>query len=297
MVYNSALFTRPDNLYRTAVDLAMTVIDFHVHLSEYEDLSESAIEFGLRAYASREVYLTYCRLYHNPYNFIGLMDKNGVDYAVILAEYSPLTTGIAANEKVAEFCRGNPRLIPFCSLNPAIHNNLDQMLADLCLTQGFQGLKLYPTYNYYYPNDNQLYPMYQVAERLGIPVLFHTGSSIFINSRIKYGNPIFLDDVAVDFPDLNIIMAHGGRGPWYDEAMTMVRLHENVYIDVAGLPPAKLTGLFPDLGRFAGKFIFGTDWPAVDVKKNITAIRDLNIPLLAKDKILGENAKELLGLS
>jgi predicted TIM-barrel fold metal-dependent hydrolase len=87
------------------------------------------------------------------------------------------------------------------------------------------------------------YLLYAVAEKLGIPILFHTGSSIFKNSRIKYGNPILYDDVAIDFPELKIVMAHGGRGPWYEEAALMVRL---------------LT-YFPDLERFADKFIFGTD--------------------------------------
>jgi len=274
----------------------MTVIDFHVHLAEYENMSESAIDFGVQAYASREEYLAYCRLYRNPYNFIGLMDKNGVDYAVILAEYSPLTTGTATNEKVAEFCRGNPRLIPFCSLNPSLHQDLDQMLHDLCLNYGFKGLKLYPTYNFFYPNEESMYPVYAEAEKLGIPVLFHTGSSIFRNSRIKYGNPLFLDDVAVDFPDLKIIMAHGGRGPWYEEAMTMVRLHPNVFIDVAGLPPARLIDLFPALDRFADKFVFGSDWPAVNVQKNIEMIKTLGISIAAKEKILGGNARDLLAI-
>jgi hypothetical protein len=141
-----------------------------------------------------------------------------------------------------------------------------------------------------------MYPLYAVAERLGIPVHFHTGSSIFANCRLKYGNPIYFDDVAVDFPNMKIIMAHGGRGPWYNEAFTLVRLHKNVYIDVAGLPPQKLLEFFPDMGRFAHKFIFGTDWPAVDVKKNADIIRSLKISQEAISKILGENARQLLGL-
>ena len=157
-------------------------------------------------------------------------------------------------------------------------------------------------------NSCTLYPLYAVAERLGIPVNFHTGSSIFANNRIKYGNPIYFDDVAVDFPDLKIIMAHGGRGPWYDEAFTMVRLHKNVYIDITGLPPKNLLDIFPDIERFAHKFIFGTDWPfpafniinmtatAMEAKKNIAAIRNLNISKEAIAKILGGNARQLLEL-
>ncbi len=141
-----------------------------------------------------------------------------------------------------------------------------------------------------------LYPLYAVAEKLEIPILFHTGSSVFKNSRIKYGNPIFYDDVAVDFPNLKIVMAHGGRGPWYDEAFVMARLHQNVYIDATGLPPQKLLTYFPDMERLAHKFIFGTDWPSVDVKKNIDLVRQLPITAQAIDQILGENAKQVLGL-
>jgi len=273
------------------------VIDFHVHLAEYEDLSASTFEFGAAAYPSPADYIEHCRQYRDPANFITLLDANGVDYAVVVAEYAPLTTGTASNEKVEAFCRDNPRLIPFCSLNPGFHDQMDKRLEDLCLNHGFQGLKLYPTYNYFYPNDNCLYPLYGAAQRLGIPVLFHTGSSVFTNARIKYGNPLCFDDVAVDFPDLKIVMAHGGRGPWYEEAMTMVRLHRNVYIDVTGLPPRKLTQYFPDLGRFAAKFIFGSDWPTVDVRKNIEAVCSLDIPADAIDKILGGNARHLLGLN
>ena len=91
-------------------------------------------------------------------------------------------------------------------------------------------------------------------------------------------------------------MAHGGRGPWYNEAFTMVRLHKNVYIDVAGLPPKKLLEYFPDMERFAHKFVFGTDWPSVDIKRNIEAIEQLPISPSAIQKILGENAMEILAL-
>ena len=270
------------------------VIDFHVHLAQYENLSTSTFEFGAAAYPSKKAYQAYCRKYSDPDNFLALMDANGVDYTIVVAEYAPLTTGIASNEKVAAFCQGKPRLIPFCSLNPYQHTDMHKRLDDLVVNHGFRGLKLYPTYNYFYPNDNFMYHLYSAAQRLGIPVLFHTGSSVFANSRIKYGNPIFFDDVAVDFPDLKIVMAHGGRGPWYEEAMTMVRLHRNVYIDVTGLPPQKLTEFFPDMRRFADKFVFGTDWPTVDVKKNIEAICSLDLPADAVAKILGQNAWRLL---
>lgn len=273
------------------------VIDFHVHLPDYETFNPSAYEWFSQAFPSKSEYASFCQKYSQPENFQDLMLHNGVDYSVILAEIAPLTTGIATNAMVKEFCAQNPHLIPFCTFNPYQHPNMSKQLEDLCLNQGFKGLKLYPTYNYFYPNDNMMYPLYAAAERLGIPILFHTGSSIFRGSRIKYGNPIFYDDVAVDFPDLDIIMAHGGRGPWYQEAMTMIRLHSNVFIDVAGLPPKKLLTFFPDLERFADKFVFGTDWPNVDVKKNIEQLRNLPVAREAVSKILGQNAMRILKLA
>ena len=276
--------------------LKRTVIDFHVHLPEYEFFCEKAFEWFAQAFPSPEEYRGFCRKYSKAEIFISLMDENGIDYSVILAEVAPLTTGIATNEMVEAFCMENPRLIPFCTFNPYLHPNMGELLSKLVIDHGFKGVKLYPTYNYFYPNDAALYPLYAVAEKLSIPILFHTGSSIFNNSRIKYGNPIFYDDIAVDFPNLKIIMAHGGRGPWYDEAFSMIRLHSNVYIDVTGLPPNKLLTYFPEMERFAHKFIFGTDWPSVDVKKNITSICNLSLKQKSIDKILGENAKCVLGM-
>jgi len=102
---------------------------------------------------------------------------------------------------------------------------------------GFRGLKLYPTYQQYFLNDPRIYPIYRTAQDLGIPVLIHTGSSIFQGTRLKYGDPLHLDDVAVDFPDLKLVMAHSGRRFCYDSAFFMSRLHKNVYMEISGLPP------------------------------------------------------------
>jgi len=276
--------------------LKTTVIDCHVHLAKYKTFGEDAFNFFASAFSSKEEYVEFCNIHSDPHAFLQLMEQNGVDYSVILAEISPLSTGVATNEMVETFCQASPRLIPFCTINPYLYPNMGKMLEDLYLNHGFKGLKLLPSYNYFYPNDNFIYPLYAVAEKLGIPVVFHTGSSIFSGVRIKYANPIFLDDVAVDFPGMKIVMAHGGRGPWYDEAVTVARLHQNVYIEVSGLPPKKLMEYFPSMERFAHKFIFGTDWPSVDVKRNIEIIRNLNLSQKAISQILGENAKKLLGL-
>jgi predicted TIM-barrel fold metal-dependent hydrolase len=225
------------------------------------------------------------------------LDQEDVDMAVILPEVFPTTIGIFDIEEVAQFCNGSKRLIPFASINPNMSSKPGQELRTLVTEIGFRGLKLYPTYQHYYPNDNKVYPIYAVAEELQIPVMIHTGSSIFQGARMKYGDPLYLDDVAVDFPNLPIIQVHGGRGFWYQKAFFLMQLHENVYIEIAGLPPQNLLKYFPDIERNADKVIFGTDWPAVPgIRHNIEKIKQLPIGQEAKQKILGMNAAKILKL-
>jgi len=136
-----------------------------------------------------------------------------------------------------------------------------------------------------------------MAQELGIPIMFHTGSSVFKGARLKYGEPVFFDDLAVDFPDLNMLMVHSGRGFWYDQAFFLARLHPNLYIEIAGLPPQRLLTYFPEFERNADKIIYASDWPGVpDLKNNIQQIRELPISEASKEKILGQNAAWILHL-
>ena len=163
---------------------------------------------------------------------------------------------------------------------------------------GFRGLKLYPTYQHYYPGDAMIYPIYAKARELGIPVLLHIGSSVLAGSRLKYGDPIYLDDVAVDFPELILIQSHSGRPFWYDKAFALARIHENVYMEVAGLPPQRLLSYFPELERIAEKVIYGSDWPGVPtIKENIQTLKGLTMSEDSKRKILGANAARVLGIA
>ncbi len=271
----------------------MPIVDVHVHTAYTEQTPESFAAY-MAAHISGDLD-AFVKEFRRPERFLELMDDNGVDYACVLAEIVPVTSGIATNELVRDFCRASPRLIPVCSVNPYIHHEPARLLERLVRVEGFRGLKLYPTYASFYPNDRRLYPVYAVAEELGIPVQVHTGSSVFRGSRLKYGDPLFLDDVAVDFPSLQILVTHGGRPFWYDHAQALCRLHPNVYVDIAGLPPRKLPEYFPDLPRLAHKFVFGSDWPGLPgtVADNIAAIRALPVSEEGKAAILGETAMRL----
>jgi uncharacterized protein len=271
------------------------IIDFHVHTAYYRSRTEDYMELLRGGWGDRMEWMI--ETYSSPNAFLQLMDETGIDYTVILAELAPITSGIAANEDVAKFCADSPRLLPFASIDPNTSERPVEELEELVRNQGFKGLKLYPTYQHFYPNDAKIYPIYAKAQELEIPVLLHIGSSIFSGSRIKYGDPIYLDDVAVDFPNLNVVMAHSGRPFWYDKAFALARIHDNVYMELSGLPPQNLLTYFPELGRIAQKVIYGSDWPAVPTfKENIASIRQLNLTEEAKTKILGENAARLLKL-
>ncbi len=270
-------------------------IDFHVHLGVYHEHKPWVTEWIKQSHPVG--YDEYINRYNDPGAFEELLSAEGIDYACVLAELSPVTTGICTNEQVQTFCKGRKRLIPFCDINPHLFTDLGSELRRKVEVEGFKGVKLYPTYQHYYLNDPRIYPLYQAAQDLKIPVLIHTGSSVFKGSRIKYGDPLHLDDVAVDFPSLNLVMAHSGRGFWYDRAFFLSRLHANLYMELSGLPPAKLLSYFPDLARNTDKVIFGSDWPGVaQIKRNMEAISKLPVPAEGLEKILGGNAARLLGL-
>ncbi|MFQ5488931.1 MAG: amidohydrolase family protein [Gammaproteobacteria bacterium] len=269
------------------------VIDFHIHPGHYDQYHPWVQElYGqFQGDNARQVLDRLLR----PANLVQYLDECGIDYAVCLAEENPKTTGMVTNEWVAEFCAGQERLIPFCNINPFLEGRPARVLERCVRELGFRGLKLIPGYQGFSANEEFVYPLYAKAVELNIPVLVHTGSSIFQGFRLRHANPLDLDDVAVDFPDLTIVMAHGGRGLWYDEAFFLARLHKNVYLEIAGLPPQNLLRYFPDLERLADKVIFGSDWPgAPPIAENIQTIRQLPLHDETKEKILGGNAARLL---
>ncbi len=270
------------------------VIDFHFHAGLYHTYHPWVLEWLKTQMEEPEAFVQEVL---TSEGIVRYLDDNGVDYAVALAEISPITTGVLSNEAVAEFCQGNDRLIPFCCINPFLVGDLGSELDRYVTDMGFRGLKLYPTYHHFYANSSRIYPLYAKAEELGIPVMLHTGSSVFRGARLKYGDPLYLDDVAVDFPGLTLLMVHSGRGFWYDRAFFLAKLHANLYMEIAGLPPQKLLEYFPELERVAGKVIFGSDWPGMPhVGRNIEIIRSLPLKEETKEKILGGNAARILGI-
>jgi predicted TIM-barrel fold metal-dependent hydrolase len=270
------------------------IIDFHIHIGLYHEYHPWVIEWMKGEMEDPEAFMDEVM---KPEVFSRYLQENGVDYGVALAELSPITTGMLSNETVIEFCKKVDCLIPFCCINPFLVGDLAGELKRYVTELGFRGLKIYPTYHHFYVNSSRLYPLYAVAQDLGIPIMIHTGSSIFRGSRLKYGDPLYIDDVAVDFPDLSLLMVHSGRGFWYERAYFLAKLHPNVYMEIAGLPPQRLLEYFPELERVADKVVFGSDWPGMPyIGRNIKLIRELPLKEETKDKILGGNAARILGI-
>lgn len=272
----------------------MEIIDFHTHYIKKEMLNPTWLNF-LEA-INPEFYAKADDFSNHPELFTAYLKTQGVKYAVVLPECAPATSGFVPTEEVIEYCRGQEMLIPFTSLNPNVHPDPAAKLEVQVKEGGIKGLKLHPSYQFFYPNEARLYPLYAKSQELRIPVIFHIGSSIFKGTKLKYCDPIYLDDLAVDFPDLKIIMAHSGRGFWYDECFSLSRLHRNVYMDITGLPPQNLLSYFPDLEKNSEKVLFGSDWPTMPtgIAKNIEAIKSLPLSDRSIEAILYKNAYKIL---
>jgi uncharacterized protein len=236
----------------------------------------------------------------SPKAFLKYLDASGVDRAVLINYVAPEVIGFTAevNQFVSEYVKEDPkRLISCGSLHPRHSTNILSDVEQL-LRLGIRMIKIHPPHQLLFPNDylrgvTELEIIYRAAEANGIPVMFHTGTSIFPGARNKYGDPIYLDDVAVDFPGMKILLAHGGRPLWMDTAFFLVRRHPNVYLDISGIPPKTLLNYFPRLEEIAVKTLFGTDWPGPgvpDVKKNLQDFRALGLPKGIEDQILSKTA-------
>ncbi|HXQ79046.1 MAG TPA: amidohydrolase family protein, partial [Thermoplasmata archaeon] len=199
---------------------------------------------------------------------------------------------------VSEYVRTDPeRLIAVGGIRPD-HPDPEREVVHLAEDLGIRALKLHPPHQLFRPNayvDGELpglRALYDACSRHRLPVIFHTGTSIFPRARNRFADPLFLDDVAVDFPELTIVLAHGGRPVWTETAVMLARRFPNVWLEVSGMPPARLLDYFPQLPRMVEKVLFGSDWPGPgvrDIGANLTAFRALPIPADDQRRILEEN--------
>jgi predicted TIM-barrel fold metal-dependent hydrolase len=211
-----------------------------------------------------------------------------------------------SNEEVAESCAAHADvLIPFASVDPHKGRAGVREARRLVEEHGVRGFKFHPSIQAFAPNDRLAYPLYEAIEELGVPALFHTGQTGIGAGvpggggiRLKYSDPMLVDDVAVDFPELRIILAHPSF-PWQDEALAVATHKPYVYIDLSGWSPKYFP---PQLVRYANtllkdKVLFGSDYPVITPDRWLADFEKLDIKPEVRPRILKDNAARLLGLT
>lgn len=278
-----------------------TVVDAHVHAPRLSTLKSSWVEWADRFSGPHPWRSAYDDAGDPvPERLDTLLESEGVDRALLFCEYSPRATGIQPIEDVLPIAEYNPaRFRLVANVNPHLHHPLLPEV-ERQLGLGAVALKLHPVHGGFSPEDRELYPVYEACAERGVPIIVHSGTSDFPGARARFGNPELFLDVIEDFPRLQLVFAHGGRGWWYDIAAFLALANPNVWLDLAGLPPHKLPEYYArfDFTRLAGSFIFGTDWPGVPgTARNVEALRALRLPEeVLRDVLSGNAAKIFPGL-
>ncbi|GAB4342825.1 MAG: hypothetical protein Kow0099_20730 [Candidatus Abyssubacteria bacterium] len=251
------------------------------------------------------------------------MDEAHIDKTVLLAldagiAFTPSITLRDYNDYVADIVRRHPdRIIGFAGIDP---RRGKEAIVELqrCYDMGLRGLKLW-TLTGFYPDDERYYPLYGKVAELELPMLVHTGMGP-PGTYLKYNQPVHVDKVAVDFPEIKIIMAHMGD-PWVDEAITVVVKNQNVYVDISAWQPSfkfapfvlcqALTKIKMATGDMR-KVLFGTDWPlftpVLSLKEWADGIKGISMPaplqmmglkdFTSRDRqmIMGDSAARILSI-
>jgi hypothetical protein len=209
------------------------------------------------------------------------------------------------NEEIAELAAEHADVvIPFASIDPHSGAAGVQRVRDLVEHHGIRGFKFHPNEQAFFPNDPELYPLYRAIAQTGVPVVFHSGHTGVGAGRpggggvrLKYSNPMFVDDVAVDFPEMPIVLAHPSF-PWQDEAISVALHKPTVHIDLSGWSPK----YFPaNLVQYSNtllkeRVLFGSDYPVITPDRWLADFERLDIKPEVRPLILKENAVRLLGL-
>lgn len=231
-----------------------------------------------------------------PEAFHAYLAEEGVDVAVVLTEYSPRVTGWQTVEEMLPLVSSRVRFA--ANVNPHVHHPVAEEL-ERQLGLGAVALKVHPVHGGFPANDRALYPAYEICRAAQVPVVVHCGTSVFPGAMNQYADPILLDDVLRDFPDLDVVLAHGGRGWWYDAAAFLAMSNEHVWIELSGLPPSRLETYYArhDWARLTRRMIFATDWPGVPgIAANARRVAALCPDEETADLVLAGNAARVYHL-
>jgi len=280
----------------------MRVFDCHIHVQPWEQLRPEArrlMAAGRGDLAEVQAALA------EPEELLRLMDREGVERAALINYVAPEVMGFdsSVNDWVSRYVAGHEdRLSSVGSVHPRHSQDPGGDAERLFDEKKIRMLKIHPPHqvfaaNAYLDGLEGLAKIYAAAQARRRPVMIHTGTSIFPGARNRFADPIAADDVAVDFPELPIILAHAGRPLYMDTAVFLTRRHPNVHLDLSGIPPKKLLEYLPRLEELSVRCLWGTDYPSpgiASMRKNREDFLALPISEEAKRRILWDNAARLL---
>ena len=263
------------------------IIDCHVHLNNYHDERAVSLDESL-------------------VNLQGAMAEAGVSYALVLTSYL-VNPNRPSTAEVVRAIENIDSLAVVAGISYVHYKERDlRELADFLKAGLVKGLKLYPGYEPFYPHDKRLEVVYELAEEFEVPVMIHCGDTFTPRGKLKYAHPLEVDEVAVDHPDVKLVICHLGN-PWFVDCMEVVYKNKNVYADFSGLVLGAFTEAFEaymeqqieEVILYAGepdRFLFGSDWPICSMKSYVAFVQQLKMEEPQRHAIMYDNARRLFKL-
>ena len=260
------------------------IIDVHTHINNYHEDRVISLDDSLNKLSAN-------------------MLENNVDYALVLTSFK-VNQHRPSTKQVVEAIKQRNNLGVVSGISYLHYDHRDVREIGEYLENGFiKALKFYPGYEPFYPNDTRLKLMYEMAIEYDVPVMFHSGDTYAPTGKVKYSRPIHIDDLAVDYPDLKIVICHIGN-PWIKDCMEVVYKNNNVYADISGLVLGDFEDKFErymkkeieEMITYAGDpnyLLYGTDWPISNMKSYLKFMDQLELAEDKKELILWKNAAQL----
>ncbi len=260
------------------------IIDVHTHINNYHEDKVVSLEACLNELTDN-------------------MLANNVDYSLVLSSYK-VNEHRPSTRQVVEAIKGRKNLGVVSGISYLHYDHRDVREISEYLENGFiKGLKFYPGYEPFYPNDIRLKLLYEMAVEYDVPVMFHSGDTYAPTGKVKYSHPLHIDDLAVDYPDLKIVICHIGN-PWIKDCMEVVYKNNNVYADISGLVLGNFSDKFErymkkeieEMITYAGDpnyLLYGTDWPISNMESYLKFMDQLELDDEKKERILWKNAAQL----
>ncbi len=260
------------------------IIDVHTHLNNYHEERVRSIRECLD-------------------NLQGSMEKNGIDYALVLTSYK-VTEHRPSTASVIEAVKDYDNLFVVAGISYLHYKERDlREISDYLRAGLVKGLKMYPGYEPFYPYDPRCTVIYDLAKEYDVPVMFHTGDTYSPKGKVRYAHPLNLDDVAVDHPEMKIVACHIGN-PWIRDCMEVVYKNKNVWADISGLVLGDfedrfekfMLGQIREMIMYAGEpryLLYGTDWPISSMESYRSFMNGLELSDKAREMIMWKNAAKL----